>query len=187
MSHGSKAEEPIWDEFHNDWDTLAFESERLLAKYFGKPLEEFSQIQTYDLPREGKEREALVKIRVNQNFFRATVLASYKNTCCITGINTPALLVASHIIPWAKNTEHRMKPENGLCLNALHDRAFDNGLITLNEEMRIVLSPKLLKSKTNDAFQKYFLPYQNKEIIKPNRFLPMKEFLDYHRREIFNS
>ncbi len=187
MSHGSKAEEPVWNEFHNDWDTLAYESEKILANYSGKPIEEIAQIETYDLPKEGKEREALVKIRVNQSFFRKTVLASYQYTCCVTGITNPQLLVASHIIPWAKSAENRMKPENGLCLNALHDRAFDKGLITLSDEMRVILSPVLLKEKTSESIKQYFLPYHGNEIIKPNRFFPLQSFLEYHRKEVFQN
>src|SRR4030067_1999540 len=89
MSHGSKAEVEIWNEFSNDWERLSFQSELILAKYKREPIEKSSGIDIIDLPKEGKEREALVKTRVNQSFFRKTILASYDYKCCITGISIP--------------------------------------------------------------------------------------------------
>lgn len=73
-SHGAHAEVEIWNEFSNDWEGLAFESERLLDRISGRasrPIEE-----AIALP-EGKSRETLVRARVNQSFFRAAVLAAY--------------------------------------------------------------------------------------------------------------
>ena len=81
------------------------------------------------------ERETIVKTRVNQELFRSAVLSSYDDACCITGIDLPPLLVASHIVPWSKDPRERLNPRNGLCLNALHDRAFDRGLISVDPEL----------------------------------------------------
>ncbi len=107
MRHGSKAEAEIWDEFNNDWEELAYQSELILAKFRNAPVENSSGITIKDLPREGRERETLVKARVNQAFFRRTILASYDNKCCITGMSVPELLIASHIIPWAVDTKNQ--------------------------------------------------------------------------------
>lgn len=181
MSHGSNLEKLIWDEFHNNWNDLAYESELILAKYKQQSVEQVAEIETFDLPKEGKEREALVKVRVNQSFFRKSVLLSYNNQCCITGLAIPELLVASHIIPWSKNLIEACNPENGLCLNALHDKAFDKGMITISDDFRVIISEKLLKKKEDEIVAKYFLPYHNKEMIKPKRFLPRREFFEYHR------
>lgn len=185
MRKGSKAEEPIWNEFYNNWNELAYTAEKIIAERKEISIEQVSEIETIDLPKSGKEREALVKIRVNQNFFRKSVLLSYQNKCCITGIAIPELLVASHIKPWAKDLSQAANPENGLCLNALHDKAFDRGLLTITEDYKIKLSEKILKSKKSEVLQDFFLPYHEKEIIKPNRFMPHQEFLSYHREHIF--
>jgi putative restriction endonuclease len=130
-SHGSKLDAVIWEEFNDNLEKLSFESEVLLAEKIGKKVEETSGIYVLDLPKEGKEREALVKTRVNQSFFRKTILAAYNIRCCITGLSIPSLLTASHIVPWSEDEANRMNPKNGLCLNALHDRAFDKGWITV--------------------------------------------------------
>jgi putative restriction endonuclease len=185
MSHGSTAELPIWDEFHNNWTELAYESELILAKYKQQTIEQVAEIDTTDLPKEGKEREALIKVRVNQGFFRRSVLLSYQNKCCITGLAIPELLVASHIIPWSKNIKERCNPENGLCMNALHDKAFDRGFITVTDDFKIQISERLLKRKNDEVIAKYFVPYHQKEIVKPNRFVPKADFLSYHRSNIF--
>ncbi|MBU4220795.1 MAG: HNH endonuclease [Euryarchaeota archaeon] len=185
MSHGSKSDKEIWNEFHGNWEELAFESEILLARYKGETIEKSAKIDLESLLIEGKDREAVIKARVNQNFFRTAILASYENKCCITGISIPELLVASHIIPWSKDKKNRLNPHNGLCLNLLHDKAFDRGLITITEDYKIKLSPALLDCKKNEAVQKFFLPYGDQIISKPRKFLPDKSFLIYHYENVF--
>lgn len=184
-SHGSKLDAEVWNEFVGDWDRLAFESEKLLAKKIGKQVEEISDVELLDLPTEGKERETVVKVRVNQSFFRKTVLASYDFKCCITGLEIPELLNASHIIPWSKDEANRINPRNGLCLNAIHDRAFDRGLLTITPDLTIKVSKSVKKGKVSDAVQDFLLRYDGLEINKPTRFLPDVKFLKYHNRNVF--
>src|SRR6202008_4270717 len=76
-SHGSKGEIEVWEEFNNNWDSLAFESERLLANLTHRSVEEMNGLNEDELPKEGLEREQIVKVRVNQRFFRSAVLTSY--------------------------------------------------------------------------------------------------------------
>lgn len=184
LAHGSKIEEEIWDEFNGDWERLAFESEELIAKFSNRPVEEVLDIETKDI-REGIEREAVVKQRVNQNFFRSTVLSAYYYKCCITGLSVPDFLIASHIIPWSKNKEHRVNPRNGLCLNSIHDKAFDRGFITITPEFRIKVSKVLGDFEMEKAVQEFFLKYENQKISLPDKFIPTREFLDYHYSNIF--
>ncbi|MZJ69055.1 HNH endonuclease [Collinsella aerofaciens] len=91
---------------------------------------------------EGKEREAIVSMRVNQKFFRNTLLVNYNSRCSLTGLTNKALLVASHIKPRAVSDPktERLAPDNGLLLNALHDKAFDRGLITITKDLKMVVS-----------------------------------------------
>ena len=72
--NASKLDKEIWDEFYNNWEQLAFESEKLLAKYEKKKIESFTQINEEEIIKLGITKEQLVKIRVNQSFFRKTVL-----------------------------------------------------------------------------------------------------------------
>lgn len=184
LSQGAKGEEDVWNEFNGNWEGLAWKSEQILADYKGESIEKSAEINTDKIPSEDKEREAMVKIRVNQSFFRKTILASYNSNCCITGISVPEILIASHIIPWSQNEEYRVNPSNGLCLNALHDKAFDKGLLTITPDFTIKLSEHLLIMKNNWS-REFFLPFENQKIKLPQKFYPNTEFLEYHNKKIF--
>ena len=186
LVNGSKLEEDIWNEFNGNWDKLAFESEQLIAKFQNKKVEEIEEIDLTELP-EGKERETIIKARVNQCFFRSAILSSYNLKCCITGLSIPDLLVASHIIPWAKDKENRTNPHNGLCLNSIHDKAFDKGYITVTPEFKVLVSKYFDNYSDEKAVNDLFRKYQNQPIILPDKFLPKKEFLDFHYKNIFKK
>ncbi len=81
-----------------------------MAERLGKTLTEYAGIETRDLPKAGLEREAIVRLRVNQSFFHRRLLSAYNNRCRITGLGVPALLTASHIVPWASDSANRLNP-----------------------------------------------------------------------------
>ncbi len=179
FSNASKLDKEIWNEFYNSWEDLPYESEMLLAKIENRPIEDNCNININELPL-GKTSERKVKVRVNQSFFRSAILASYNNTCCITGLSQSELLIASHIKPWSEDEKNRLNPRNGIAINALHDKAFENGLITITPEYKIKISDVILRQKRTESIETYFLQYENKDIVLPSRFLPDIEFLKYH-------
>jgi len=185
---GRKQVEPIWNEFINNKSELLFESERILAQKEHVAIEDkFSNLLqgTEHLKGEYKLRE--VKTRVNQNVFRQIVLANYSNKCAITGIDLPDLLVVSHIIPWARNEEERLNPENGICLSALYDRAYDKGYIGITEKYEIILSASLKKKYKEDYHSRYFASLSGSKIVLPKKYVPKKDFLQFHMDEIFKG
>ena len=186
LANGSKLDEVIWDEFHGNWDDLAYESEKLISQFQNKTIIETNEIDLTDFP-EGKDVERLVKTRVNQNFFRSSVLSSYYQKCCITGINISEFLVASHIIPWRVNKDERMNPRNGLCLNSIHDQAFDKGFLTITSDYEIRISDAIFEHKKNESISDFFLKYNKQKISLPDKFLPSQEFLKYHSDNIFRK
>jgi putative restriction endonuclease len=179
LSNGSKLEEVVWNEFHGNWEELAVQSELLIQQ-----MQTDAKVLLQDIRT---EKDAVVKTRLAQGFFRETVLASYGNKCCITGINLQDFLIASHIIPWAKNEKERLNPQNGLCLNSLHDKAFDRGFISIDEQYQLILSKNLKDSLSPEICKNYFLKYENAKISLPDKFLPNQEFLEYHREHIFKG
>lgn len=185
LKGGSKGEEEIWNEFVNNWEELAFESERILAEYKGIPIESQVENLTEISSQQETEKDATVKLRINQNFFRRSVLASYDNCCCITGIAIPELLIAGHIVPWSIDKKNRINPANGLCLNGLHDRAFDTGLLTVTPDYIIKISDKLLDKTKSLEIETFFRPFDGKKIRLPQKFYPLREFLEYHNAFIF--
>ncbi len=186
LTNGSKLEKVVWNEFHGNWGKLAFESERLIAEFQHKTIEESAEIDLSDIPL-GKEQERIVKARVNQSFFRSVILSSYNQKCCITGLSIPDFLVASHIIPWKEDEKNRLNPQNGLCLNSIHDRAFDLGFITITTDYKVLVSKYFNDYIEEKAVTKLFVNYNKQSIILPDRFLPSKDFLKYHNDNIFRQ
>ena len=175
---------------------MILEAEKLLFKLQNKEIKnEFELNLTYNSFDEIKykeailvgERERVINERIGQHFFRKAVLSSYNNCCCMTGISIGELLIASHIKPWkiSNNENEKTNPRNGLCLNALHDKAFDQGLITIDTNYKIIVSSKLKDKKVDDITKLWITRSEGKEIILPNRFLPDKHFIEYHNDVIF--
>lgn len=187
LAKTSRADREIWNEFHQDWNRLAIESEALrLARKDVSAALPHPNATDADIGYSGStERVAMSRIRLAQRFFRRAVLASYDGRCCISEIPMRSLLVASHIIPWSRQPESRADPRNGLCLSNLHDAAFDRGLITIDSEFRLVLSKRLREHTSNATLRQSFAVYEGKTIRLPSRFRPTNASLDYHRNEVF--
>ena len=193
LEGASKQDRLMWDEFHANLVVLGEESEQRLHDLFtqddDKELDFLARGKVQIVvPTGPTETQANVKVRRGQQFFRQAVLNSYDVRCCISGINVPRLLVASHIKPWGKFPAERLNPRNGLCLSSLHDAAFDSGLITLDGSLKVVLSNRLRKFFPQPALEQNFLPFEGQPIRLPEKLAePDAEFLRYHREELFQS
>jgi putative restriction endonuclease len=183
LLHGAKGEEEVWNEFAEHPEELAFESEKLFAERLDKRIEEVTQIETDDLPPPGREREAIIKVRVNQSFFRKRVLSAYAFRCCVTGLEIRPLLVAGHIVPWAVDKENRLNVRNGLCMNALHDRAFDSHLMWIDEMFIVRMSNRFREEKQLSEGSRWLLSFDGKPLILPAKFQPDPELLLNHMRK----
>ncbi|MCL2159535.1 MAG: HNH endonuclease [Oscillospiraceae bacterium] len=174
LSHGSKLDEEICREFFQNWDSLVAETNDIKKSIGLAATEEIQAIPA------GGNKPVTAQQRIGQTFFRKALLSAYDNKCCFTGIAIPELLRASHIKPWAKSNDvnEKANPRNGLLLNALHDAAFDNGYITITFDYRILVSQKLLSASEVD--NAYFAPLNGKKMILPSRFLPDRQFIEYH-------
>lgn len=179
LSHGSKIERIVWEEFYANPEQFAYESECLIAKYANKSIEKSSKININDLPN-GKERETIVKLRVNQSFFRSAVMTSYNNRCCVSGVGNPQLLEACHIVSWADDSHNRTNPENGLCLNSLFHRAYDKHLMAITPDYEIIISENFMEKVEDSTFEKYLKEINGRKINMPTRFYPQRELLDIH-------
>lgn len=188
MNGGATIVQPIWDEFFHNQEELIFLSEQILAEKENSTIETKYQDLLFDLKDlKGETKIREVKTRVNQSVFRQMVLANYATKCSITGIDIPELLLASHILPWSENEEHRLNPENGICLSALFDKAFDKGIIGINKSYNIVLSTSLKRKKNTEFFQNHFASIENQKITTPIKYFPKIEFLEYHMDTIFDK
>ena len=193
LSNASKLDREVRDEFHADWERLAVECAHLY-RYLERerglknvPQEDDAVDTNFDLADyAGETRKALVMQRVKQSFFRRAVLSSYRGRCCISGVPEARLLVASHIVPWSEDKANRLNPSNGLCLSAIHDKAFDNHLFSLTDDHRVVLSAQL-KQTGDDFLRQVFWPVDGKPIALPERFVPEPTLIARHREKMLSA
>ncbi|WP_195246622.1 HNH endonuclease [Collinsella aerofaciens] len=188
MVNASKMDKLVWAEYSSSGDALV---EEAAEAFFGQldsdnsMSSELKEAIGIDLP-EGRERETIISTRVNQQFFRNTLLANYNSHCCLTGLSNPKLLVASHIKPWSVSDPRteRLAPDNGLLLNALHDKAFDQGLITITKDLKIVISSVVGHGTPEDEF---LWRYNGERIALPKQSSPRPEFIEYHNDMVFKG
>lgn len=136
-----------------------------------------SEIEKLNL--KGKDKEAVVKVRVNQGVFKDRLLIRY-NHCCLCDVSQKELLVASHIKAWKdSNDDERLDVDNGFLLCPNHDKVFDKGFISFEDDGSILISDKL------DATNKKSLnvnPNMSIKLTKGNKI-----YLKYHRENYFDS
>jgi putative restriction endonuclease len=133
------------------------------------------------LDQVGKDAVREMKCRVNQKAFHDIIFNIYGNTCCITGIDIPAVNRASHILGWAESEPTRMDPRNGLCLSATYDAAFDRHLISLDEDFRLLISRDIKDYFSSAVVQTYFHDRHGHKINMPKHFSPLQSYLQSHR------
>ncbi len=185
LGNVSRADRSLWESFVENSEAVADEAEAAYARLTGT--ESVAVTSEPETPEGPTEVERSVRVRRIQGFFRAAVLTSYEYRCAISGISIPELLNASHIIPWSANHERRADPRNGIALNALYDRAFDRGLITLDTSLRLVVSSRLRVSDPPPLHRHALLEIEGQPLILPNRFAPDPEAIAYHRERVFRD
>lgn len=183
LSHGARGEEEIWEEFAQNPEQLAFESEKRLAELEDRPLIPAGGEPDLPAPNGPTDRDSWVRQRVNQHFFRKRVLSAYGFQCCVTGLRMPQLLIASHIVPWHADVKNRLNPRNGLCLNALHDRAFDQGLMWIDPDLKVRFRRELSDEKVKvlgDAT--WIVQFEGRPLRFPGRttYRPDRDLLRTH-------
>lgn len=185
LGNASAMDREVWDEFNADWEGLALECDRLrrrLDPTAQSPDDSEEQLVPEDYT--GETKKVVTEQRIKQSFFRRAVLSSYRGRCCMSGLSDARLLVASHIVPWSQDKANRLNPSNGLCLSAIHDRAFDKGLITLTDDFKVMVSEDLKRRKEPFVIE-VLLPLDRRAIELPERFMPSVEFLSRHRADLF--
>ena len=177
----------MWEEMTSDWARFAVESERALLATEAMPEPAIGQaMPDYDDLPVGEDRVVQATTRIGQRFFRAAVMSAYNEQCCITGLAIPKLLEASHIMPWQYDKANRTNPCNGLLLSALHHKAFDAGLLTINDDMTVHVSREHT-TNAGEFFSAAIAAYDGQPIRLPEKFAPHRDFLAYHREYVFQG
>ena len=185
LGNASALDRATWGGMNDDWQSFVAESSDARLE-FGL-LDETEIAETPE--DEGKsdratERQGVVTQRVGQDFFRKAVLSAYNYRCCISGLGSEPLLVASHIVPWSVDEQNRVNPRNGLLLSALHDKAFDKGIITLDDNLTVRVS-RNYSLVDDEFFTQAIAVFDGQSITPPEKLRPHPDFLAYHREHVF--
>lgn len=185
LAGASALDRCIWEEFNNDWTRLILDVEASARddSLNNVVKEEFSSF-VHEPSMGATTVMATIEQRIGQQFFRRAVLANYDNRCCLTAISEPSLLNASHIIPWSVDSHNRHNPRNGLCLSATFDRAFDRGLMAVDDAGKARFSCALLESDSSET-RSFFQPYEGRKLLESVRFDPDPAFLRWHHENCF--
>ncbi|MFT4203063.1 MAG: HNH endonuclease [Chitinophagaceae bacterium] len=180
----------------------------ILGRYFPNTKSNYGTNGNDDLPNgsilhenseEYKRKIIELKSKVDENSFQEEVFIRsgifkreipkiYNNTCCISGMRIDAtinvsMVDACHIVPFSFSYDDSVSNGIALCPN-LH-RAFDRGLISVDENYKLLVSNKF---KEEDS--RYNIGYfRNKQIILPNHNadFPLKENFRWHKENIFKG
>lgn len=191
LRNASEGDREIFAEFSADWERLAFESEAAMTRLVSAEpafaasgnveAEEIESITTVT------EAERVVRVRLVQRFFRQAVLTSYGYRCAVCETTVADLLNASHIIPWSSNVSRRADPTNGIAMCVLHDRAFDRGIITVADDLTVLLARRAVVESPTELYDVGILRIAGKPLVLPDRFRPDAAALAYHRQNVFSD
>lgn len=195
LGKASRADREVWDEFNADWNRLAVESELAYLELLGGRTGEAAgdtedgaiEVEVDAGVPTATEAQRFQRVRLGQSFFRAAVLSSYRDECCMCGLACRPLLVASHIVPWSSDPTLRLDPRNGLALCALHDKAFDRGYLSVAEDFGILVSPQLDNCLPPHVTAVMFREIRGKPLRLPEKFQPYTASLAKHRATIYRS
>lgn len=127
----------------------------------------------------GEEKEAFVKVRINQGVFRERLLRKYSK-CCLCGVCASDFLIASHIKPWAmSNSNEKLDSENGLLLCPNHDKLFDSGWISFSDEGNILVSPALQQNE-----RIFMNVHEEMKILMSEE---KRRYMEFHRENIYKQ
>jgi predicted restriction endonuclease len=140
------------------------------------PLEKFQKAVADIGDTEGERAQ---KFRIGQNIFREALLEYWNGSCPLSGITSPELLKASHMMPWShcKSDAERLDVYNGLLLSALWDAAFDAGLVTFGDDGEVLPSPRM-----EDAALVELKVATARRVVLRDEHRP---YLAYHRNQIW--
>jgi putative restriction endonuclease len=195
LAGASALDQTVWIEFHEDLNETVPASEEALRRLFRAG--EHAELEV--IPKKGvrvrkhapkgpTETIASVKLRRGQEYFRDAVLNNFGGRCGVTELAIRELLIASHILPWGTHAEERLNVRNGLCLSRLHDAAFDRGLISFDDQFRLLLSPRLKAELAQRSIAENFAAYAGVSLrIPDDAALPELTFLSHHRAKVFRT
>lgn len=200
LRNASSADELVYETYTRDLLALS-EQASLAAAAFGLPWTAEQSPAEPDREQDGAREQhesgewlqsateaiAARRVRVNQRYFRTVVLSTYGSACAVCGLTVSPLLDAAHIVPWSENISQRLDPRNGIAMCALHHRAFDAALVTIDGEGLFRIAPRLKIPDPPEMHAIALLRIDGRIFEKPERFAPDPDALEHHRMRFFRT
>jgi len=128
------------------------------------------------------------EVFVRSGVFKKLVPRVYDLTCCISNMRIVSgydiqMVDACHIIPFSRSHDDTITNGITLCPN-LH-RAFDRGLITIDNEFKVQVTNNFLENTSDFSLKKY----QGKSILLPKQqaYFPSVLNLEWHKINVFRN
>jgi putative restriction endonuclease len=129
-----------------------------------------------------ENRKIEIEQRQKQSLFRKRVMQNFGSKCCVSNIKEKELLVASHIVPWASRIDSRLDPANGLLFYCPYDRLFDRGFISLDDSLRVVITPGV--AECSKSLRAILEGLSGRQARQPAKWPIRLEYLAYHRSQV---
>ncbi|MBT3227251.1 MAG: HNH endonuclease [Deltaproteobacteria bacterium] len=133
------------------------------------------------------ENEYIPK-KVRNQGFRKAIVSLYDHRCAMCGIRllTPeghTIVEAAHIIPWRETKDD--SPINGMALCKVCHWSFDEGLMAVDQNYKVLVSGRIQKDKN---YPGHMSTLMDRQIIMPEeeRYFPGLQNLEQHRNQRFS-
>jgi hypothetical protein len=147
------------------------------------------EIGDYSIP----DAFSQTRVRVKQNAWSNIVRKLYSFKCCVPTCDSEGefLVEASHIKPYKQQDDekfpHRANPSNGLCFCPNCHKLFDRGHFSFSDDLKLIVSSSVAKFKKQNALAVIINSEDKKINPVPSNYPPHKDFLKFHRENIFKK
>jgi putative restriction endonuclease len=154
------------------------------TRLFNEPEEYIERVKELYGNKMGMNEELEIETFSRGEVFKREVPKIYNYTCAITsmridGASDVSMIDACHIVPFCKSFDDSLTNGIALCPN-MH-RAFDRGLIAIDDDYRVMVSKNFMESYSHYSIKQY----DRKELLLPEdkRMWPGKENLRRQREK----
>lgn len=179
----------LLDEYFPDtksnFSNVSVRQEKLFDEIEGKILREDSSEYRNEI-KELMQQQNEEEIFLRGSIFKREIPKIYNYTCCISGMKISAtipvsMIDACHIVPFGLSYDDTITNGIALCPN-LH-RAFDRGLISIDNNYNVIVSRAFKEDESNYSIRNF----ENQHLILPKQemYYPITDNLNWHRKNIF--
>jgi hypothetical protein len=192
LEGASQLDRQVWDEYHaNLTASVQATEQKLRALITAKQAQDAKLEQPADCRSKAEADLLPLQERLDDleqdttNYFQAAILSNYEGRCAVSGLTSPDLLLATRILPRETHPELEMVISNGICLSALYHRSFLRGLISFDDQLRVMIASRLKQGLATVDFDRFFGHYDRQPMhIPPDGVLPAEQYLREHRRRL---